>query len=1117
MSDPIRPRSRQHTRREFLKRLALAAAGRGLPPEQVPKYAAAILKEPGLAAYWPLHGSLKPAFGSVSGRELGGPAVYEDGPLGSPALVTAHGRRVQFDAAAFPAADEATVELFFCLLPSATPAYNPCIIAQRLSSPQTRFSIHYHADRSSLDVWNGISVASCRPPAGRLEPGEWHHLAVVSQPGRIIVYLDGIACDCSGASPFNERNQGLPIILGASSPDGAEAAECAIAEVALYRRALDAQSLHAHLKAAGWLERTKRLQQAKRRMEAERARIRREKIVRMLRDPQLTEPGSARIYRDAHLEAISFTLGGLGAGCIQMNGKAERAIWQIFNNFDGGPLPNSFFAVAAAATGHAPVVRAIQTARAPSFPAMADVTFQGEYPFAWYRFHDDDLPVAVSLEAYNPLIPLDAKNSAIPCAVFNITLANQGKDAVSASLLALQQNAVGYDGTSPILVNRASGYGGNRNRIRREGNVTLLHMTSDERPSSPSWGDMALYTPEDCIGIASVPSPAAAREILVASLAGPVEASHDEAGPSPAGQTLDGALVVPVHLLPGEHKTVTFVLTWSFPNARHGGEIAGWEHEGNMYHNWWPDALAVAQYLAENLSLLEEHTRRYHNLFYQTNLPYWLKDRITSQAAILRSKTCFWAGDGYFGGWEGCQPNSGCCPGNCTHVWHYAQAHARLFPSIARRMREETFGYQKPDGSLPHRHPGLPPAFDGQCGEILGAYREHLCASDGQWLAGLWPRVRKAMEYTIAHWDADEDGVLAGPQWNTLDGELGGSTSWMGTLYLAALEASARMAEMHGDAASAARYRRIRASGAARQNETLWNGEYYIQIPDPQPRQDYDTGCAIDQVLGEWWARQVGIPDAYPVERVRSALRALIRYNFQPDFHGVVQSPRKFVADDDAGMQMITWPHGPRPVPTILYGDEVMSGFEYAAAGAMLYHGLLREAFLVVRAVSNRYDGRKRTGLTPGGFASWGYSGNPFGDDECGKFYARAMSVWALLLAAQGFRYEGPAGVIGFAPIWRPERHVSFFTASEGWGLFRQSRSPGKQRASIDLAWGKLYIRQVVLELPQGRHPVHTTVSLNRRDVGCTVLHDGSAAVITLDAPLLMEAGSSLQTVLQLR
>ncbi|MCX7670356.1 MAG: glycoside hydrolase family 116 protein, partial [Anaerolineae bacterium] len=308
--------------------------------------------------------------------------------------------------------------------------------------------------------------------------------------------------------------------------------------------------------------------------------------------------------------------------------------------------------------------------------------------------------------------------------------------------------------------------------------------------------------------------------------------------------------------------------------------------------------------------------------------------------------------------------------------------------------------------------------------------------------------------------------MLAGPQWNTLDGALGGSTSWLGTMYLAALAAAEKMAHLENDPQAARRYAAIRASGARLQDQTLFNGEYYIQIPDAEPREDYGNGCAIDQLLGQWWAHQLDLGWLYPPDHARTALESLFRYNFRGNMHGLAQRPRKFVADDDPAMQMITWPKGPRPTKHILYADEAMTGFEYAAAAAMVQAGLVREGFTVARAVWTRYDGRLRRGVAVGGF-----NGNPFGDDECGKYYARAMSVWSMLLACQGFVHNGPAGVLGFRPIWKPEDHASFFTAAEGWGVFTQRRTADVQIARIDVRHGSVNLDTLVLQLPEGATP----------------------------------------------
>jgi hypothetical protein len=367
------------------------------------------------------------------------------------------------------------------------------------------------------------------------------------------------------------------------------------------------------------------------------------------------------------------------------------------------------------------------------------------------------------------------------------------------------------------------------------------------------------------------------------------------------------------------------------------------------------------------------------------------------------------------------------------------------------------------------------------------------------------------MDYIITTWDKDEDGTLAGPQHNTLDGELGGSTTWLGSLYLAALETCEKMAEIHGDSSSARRYRSIRRAGATKQNETLWNGEYYIQIPDTEPERDYNNGCHIDQVLGEWWVNQIGLEPHYPADRVRSAMKSLLKYNFRTNFRGVEQLPRKFVGDDDAGMQMITWPRKDRPNNHMTYADEAMTGFEYAAAATMVQYGMLKEGFLVTRAIYDRYDGRLRTGLTNTNWASWGYSGNPFGDDECGKFYARAMSVWSILLASQGFIYDGPAGAIGFKPIWQPDDHASFFTAAEGWGLFTQKRTREAQREQIEVKFGTLKVKELLCELPEGAKPAEVSARVSNRKVDLGFDLDGAGLRVAFSKPVVLEAGSVLK------
>lgn len=547
--------------------------------------------------------------------------------------------------------------------------------------------------------------------------------------------------------------------------------------------------------------------------------------------------------------------------------------------------------------------------------------------------------------------------------------------------------------------------------------------------------------------------------------------------------TEHGAIEVPLTLQPGQARTVHFVLGWYYPNVERFG------HRGNLYTRWFRSAKEVTDYVLKHLDRLWGWTRLYHQTMYESNLPPLMLDAITSQAVILRGPTCFWSEDGYFGGFEG---SYACCPLNCTHVWNYAQTHARLFPEIGRNMREsDLLVYLHPNGETSHRQHAPHNAFiDGQCATICAAYREHLTSPDSGFLRRVWNRVKLATDWLISAIDPDEDGVPSGHQWNTYDCAVSGASTFIGSQYLCALAAAEQMAVRMGDNASAQRYRRIRLAGTRNQDAQLWNGEYYIQEPGTPPANDYNTGCHSDQLLGQWWAHQLGLGYLYPRERVRQALQAIYRYNFRRNMHGHRQIPRRYVLDDEGGLLMCTWPHGGRPDPFIIYADEVWTGIEYSTAGLMLWEGMVKEAVEIVNTARSRYDGRRRDGLDSGP------GGNPFSELECGKFYARAMSSFGLLLAAQGLILDTPNGVLGFAPHWQPEDHRTFFITGTGWGLFIQKRGRNEQWEEIDLRYGSLRLREIVFQLPDGATLRSASVQIGRRMVETSIQIEGNRLTV---------------------
>lgn len=188
-------------------------------------------------------------------------------------------------------------------------------------------------------------------------------------------------------------------------------------------------------------------------------------------------------------------------------------------------------------------------------------------------------------------------------------------------------------------------------------------------------------------------------------------------------------------LAPGKKATATYVIAWHFPNL-------SLKDGGRYYANRFASAGAVAEYAARNFDRLAAQTRLWHDTWYDSTLPHWFLDRTLLNACILATSTCHRFRSGRFYGWEGV----GCCEGTCTHVWHYAQAVARLFPELERDLRERTdFGlaFHDDSGVINFRGEGESLATDGQAGCVLRSYREHLMSADDAFCGGTGRRSRR--------------------------------------------------------------------------------------------------------------------------------------------------------------------------------------------------------------------------------------------------------------------------------------------------------------------------------------------------------------------------------------
>ena len=495
------------------------------------------------------------------------------------------------------------------------------------------------------------------------------------------------------------------------------------------------------------------------------------------------------------------------------------------------------------------------------------------------------------------------------------------------------------------------------------------------------------------------------------------------------GRKLIGSIARSMALEAGEEGTATFLIAWHFPHLQ-------LKDGGRYYAVRFASAAAVAEHAAANSASLFAQTRLWRDTWYDSTLPHWFLDRTLLNASILATSTAHRFATGRFYGWEGV----GCCEGTCTHVWHYAHAPARLFPELERDLRKRTdFGtaQDKRTGMINHRGEGYGLAVDGQAGCILRAYREHQMSRDGAMLAQLWPRIKLAMQFLI-NMDRGE-GLIEGAQHNTLDQPWFGKIAWLSSLYLAALRACEEMAREVGDAEFAKTAREIFARGSHNLDRELFNGEYYFQIPDKGHVHSVGShnGCEIDQVFGQSWAFQVSLGRILPAKNVKRALASLWKYNFALDvgpYRRAHKPGRWFAMPGEAGLLMCSWPKGEAvrvQEGCDFYFNECMNGFEYQAAGHMIWEGMVLEGLAVARAVHDRYQPSRR---------------NPWNEIECGDHYARSMASYGVFLAACGYEYHGPKRHSAFAPRLSPENFRAAFTTAEGWGAFSQKDEAGAQR-----------------------------------------------------------------------
>jgi len=833
-----------------------------------------------------------------------------------------------------------------------------------------------------------------------------------------------------------------------------------------------------------------------------------------------------RTFAGNQLGAIAFPLGGVAAGSISLGGRGQLRDWEIFNRPDKGrSVSYAFPSIWAQVGSGKPVVRVVEARIAPPYTGtrglspnqvsgltrLERATFTGEYPLAKIAFHDRRLPVTVALEAFTPIMPLDADAAGLPVAVLRYTVTNPSRQSARVSIAYTVENPVGVDqrGSRNIrtLMSRRL------NEYRSSEHLHGIVMSNPElEKTAPLAGSFALCLAGAGDGKVSYLSGWPRAKWWASPLLYWDDFSSDgQLGPEAAERNGVGAICLQREIAPGAKAEYTFILAWHFPNRT--PQWCGWANSGNTatsagtadpsqivgnhYATRFADAWAAADYTAANLASLEKRMRQFLTTMRETTLPAAVKDAAMANLSTLATPTCFRTADGKFRGFEGIDDDRGCCYGNCTHVWNYETATQHVFPVLARSMRESAFDLaDRLDGMLPIRmalpegkQTGGTTAADGTMGQIIKCYLDWQISGDPAWLGRMYPKVKKALQFAWIDggWDADRDGVMEGVQHNTYDVEFYGPNPMCGVYYLGALRAGEEMARAAGDDTFAAECRRLFAGGSSWIDDNLFNGEYYVQkirgiardkiapqlrstggAEDPEhPDFQLAEGCLADQLIGQYLADVAGLGPLLKPANIRKALSSIYSYNHRSNLEEHDSVERIYALNDEAAVLICSYGKVKRPRIPFPYYSEAWTGIEYLFASQLIYAGMVNEGVRSFEDVRRRYDGERR---------------NPWNEPECGHHYARAMSSWSGILALSGFRYRGPEKAVIATPRIHSANFSSFWAAGSAWGSFTQNRQNGRTKFSLTLLAGKFPCKSVELAV-EASTGAKSSASLGRRSL----------------------------------
>ncbi len=597
------------------------------------------------------------------------------------------------------------------------------------------------------------------------------------------------------------------------------------------------------------------------------------------------------IYETKHQVKHGMPFGGIGAGKLEVTPQGLFNAFTFQNNWST-PLtgPDEYPGIlgfhlgffAEEKTRRGPSRRKaflLQTVPVLKIPTVKNIRYNGVFPRATLCYEEPGLGLDVSLEIFSPWLPGDLKNSSLPAVFFNLKIKNNKKNPVDVGFLFIGRNTSGewcvgrrnrIDEDSKSLGIEFSNQDPSPHDMR-QGTLRFTFLKNGWQTSfMESWNAVKnnfSFSPGD-ISMAAWDAFAEKGVLPNTKHAFTAEGENHE---------LCGAVMARRTLAPDAESTLSFNAAWYFP-----------KHDlGHSYERSFKSAAEVARYALPKQKEFKNKIEKIQGLVFSLSFPDWFKDALMTHLAPFFASS-WYTKDGRFSFYEA----PIVCPlmGTVDVGFYGSIPLSYFFPELEISLITQFAKAQRKDGYIPHDlgknrldmpsngttfyfWKDLNPKF------ILMVYRDYLWTGNKNFLKALYPHVKKALGWSIRN-DFDGNGLPDHEgEDQTFDlWKFKGTNAYTAGIFLAALLACEKMGRLMKDGSFAGDCRERFVKGSRSFDLELWNGEYFGE------------NCNLSQLNGQWIADLLGLGLIADKEKIKKAIRSVLKRNARHSDFGMVNS-----------------------------------------------------------------------------------------------------------------------------------------------------------------------------------------------------------------------------------